>query len=143
MVDICSNDSYVLLDIHVKGYGRGMDRETIGTQVRQIRLARGLTQRELAERAGVSEPTVISRIERGGQVPRLDTAARIAHALGVPLGELAGMATDADPIASAPALSRDQRQQRLIRGLDALGDDAIVLLLGLVEQLGATSGRGQ
>ncbi|MEX0991163.1 MAG: helix-turn-helix transcriptional regulator [Actinomycetota bacterium] len=44
----------------------------------------GLTQRELAELAGVPQPTV-SRIERGKTVPTFDTLDRLLEACGMEL----------------------------------------------------------
>src|SRR5579875_2095494 len=56
---------------------------TLGTLLRRHRLEVGLTQEALAERAGVS-PRVISEIERGGRhLPRRDTVALLAEALGL------------------------------------------------------------
>ena len=56
---------------------------TFGELLRDHRRAAGLTQEELAERAGVS-PRSISELERGGaHVPRRDTVALLARALGL------------------------------------------------------------
>jgi transcriptional regulator with XRE-family HTH domain len=53
------------------------------TPLRVLRLNRGLTQAQLAERAGVSEFTVI-RLERGqGKRPYPSTRQKLADALGV------------------------------------------------------------
>ncbi|CAN5540600.1 hypothetical protein BH20ACT2_BH20ACT2_22240 [soil metagenome] len=52
-----------------------------------VRLARrrlSFTQRELAARSGVPQPT-IARIERGTQMPRADTLARLLGACGYEL----------------------------------------------------------
>lgn len=49
-------------------------------EIRQQRQALGLTQREVAERAGVSQP-LIARIEGGDVDPRLSTLRRIVEAL--------------------------------------------------------------
>jgi transcriptional regulator with XRE-family HTH domain len=51
------------------------------------RLARGWTQEELAERAGVN-PVTVWRLERGAR-GRVTTWRAIAHALGVALDEIA------------------------------------------------------
>lgn len=56
----------------------------IGEEVRRLRLERGLSQQELAERIGLSQ-SVIARLEAGGVEPRLSTLDRVAEALGVEL----------------------------------------------------------
>jgi len=48
--------------------------------IRRMRIRAGLTQKELAERAGVSQ-SLIARIERGSVDPRLSTLRRILSAL--------------------------------------------------------------
>lgn len=53
----------------------------------EIRKRRLLTQRELAERAGMTEAT-INRIERGVHEPRISTVRRLAAALDVDPEEL-------------------------------------------------------
>ena len=58
-----------------------------GTAVRTRRMAAGLSQEELAERAGL-HPTYVSMVERGVRNPTLDVSARIAKALKVPLPKL-------------------------------------------------------
>lgn len=49
--------------------------------LRQARLRAGLTQRELAARAGVSQ-SVVGRIESGAVIPRVDTLDRLLAAAG-------------------------------------------------------------
>ncbi|MCY3924690.1 MAG: helix-turn-helix transcriptional regulator [bacterium] len=54
----------------------------LGQLIYELRVAAGLSQRELAERMGTTQP-VISRLEEGGGVRnRIDTLARLATALG-------------------------------------------------------------
>jgi len=54
----------------------------LGQLIYDLRVAAGLSQRELAERMGTTQP-VISRLEEGGGVRnRIDTLARVATALG-------------------------------------------------------------
>lgn len=63
-------------------------RVALGTYVRNRRLDLGLTQEELAERAGLGQET-ISSIERGtGSFPRLKTLSRLARGLGDDLNVL-------------------------------------------------------
>ena len=50
----------------------------------RFRVARKLTQGELAARLGVSQ-TVVARLEAGEHVPKLETLLRLADALGMSL----------------------------------------------------------
>lgn len=45
------------------------------------------TQADLADLAGIT-PAALSQIINGKRIPRLDTACKIAEALGIPLDEL-------------------------------------------------------
>lgn len=56
----------------------------LGARLQALRLDRGLTLKELAEKAGVSKEA-INGIERGIRDPRLFTAICLADALGVSL----------------------------------------------------------
>src|SRR6188768_3345685 len=56
--------------------------ERFGANVLWFRRRAGLTQQELADRIGVNR-TILSRIERGGRLPRLDTILKPGAALEV------------------------------------------------------------
>ena len=60
----------------------------LGRVLRDLRIERGLTQVELAARAGVSK-SMLSLYEGEKRRPQLDTLGRLLDALGVRLGELA------------------------------------------------------
>jgi transcriptional regulator with XRE-family HTH domain len=64
----------------------------MSNRLQELRRARGLSQDGLARLAGVPNGT-IKNIEQGLRVPRLDTAAKLAKALGASLNELAGLTT--------------------------------------------------
>src|SRR5919198_6010581 len=59
---------------------RGWFFAQIAERVAERRLAKGLSQRELAERVGTTQ-SAIARLERGGRPPRIDTLLNIADAL--------------------------------------------------------------
>lgn len=59
---------------------RGWFFARIADQVAERRLAKGLSQRELAVRVGTTQ-SAIARLERGGRPPRIDTLLNIADAL--------------------------------------------------------------
>jgi len=62
---------------------------TLGPRVREHRRKLGLSQSQLAEKAGVNQG-YLSSIEQGDRMPRHDTLRAIAVALGVPEGVLLG-----------------------------------------------------
>jgi transcriptional regulator with XRE-family HTH domain len=58
-----------------------------GKRLKELRLARGLSQEELAFRVGVHR-TYLGGIERGERNPSLKNLAAIARGLGISLSEL-------------------------------------------------------
>jgi len=58
-------------------------------RLKEIRESKYLSQRMLAQRSGVSRPT-IARLEGGEEEPRYTTMWKLAEALGVEPGELVG-----------------------------------------------------
>lgn len=62
-------------------------QQRFGQRVRELRLARGLSQEELAFRARIHR-TYLGGIERGERNPALKNIAAIAGALGVGIREL-------------------------------------------------------
>ncbi len=76
---------------------------TFGTLLRRHRLAAGLTQEALAERAGVSARG-IQQLERGDRaVPRAETVRLLADALGLDAVERVALIAAAHPELAAPA----------------------------------------
>jgi transcriptional regulator with XRE-family HTH domain len=62
-------------------------RRLVGSNVRRLRLAAGLSQEELAARIGV-EQGYVSRLEAGQKNPTIVTIWHMAVALQVPAAEL-------------------------------------------------------
>jgi ribosome-binding protein aMBF1 (putative translation factor) len=67
-----------------EGYAEARRAFLIGQAVRERRLALGLSQTELAGRAGMSQPA-LSRLEAGGVVPTIPLLDRISAALDADL----------------------------------------------------------
>ena len=99
-----------------------------GKIVRQARVARRMTQRELAVNAGIDQPNV-SAIETGRRVPSAETLHRLLFACGFELLAVAGDRViafpppDDDAFATAARppgeeLSADERSRRLTAVLD-------------------------
>ena len=60
---------------------------TIGENIKRIRKEKGLSQKELGQKLGVSQQ-MIGQYEKSNAVPKLETLQKIADALDVPLSEL-------------------------------------------------------
>ncbi len=67
-----------------------IEKETLGAAIKRVRLARGLTQIQLAEAAGLSKGgNSIALIEQGKRFVSVDTLNALADALDVPAACLA------------------------------------------------------
>jgi transcriptional regulator with XRE-family HTH domain len=81
--------------------------ELVRARLRALRLERGLSQEEVAERAGMAAST-LSRLESGARRLALDHLTPLAGALGVEVGELLAPATR-DP--------RVKERSRIVEGI--------------------------
>jgi transcriptional regulator with XRE-family HTH domain len=61
-------------------------RSALGSRIKELRRRLGVSQEELASRAGM-HATYLSDLERGQQTPTLDMLNRVARGLGVTLAE--------------------------------------------------------
>lgn len=62
-------------------------RQRFGKRLREIRLSRGMSQEQFAEKVGISVD-FLSLIERGRNAPSFETLDRIAGRLRLPVAEL-------------------------------------------------------
>jgi len=92
-------------------------------RLRQLRRSRGMTQRDLARLAHITE-SYLSRLENGLIAPGIDLAARIAAALGSPLAELLSPGPDPDP-----AQVLKEQAQRLLDRVFRSEDKSVLLLV--------------
>lgn len=107
------------------GPGRGAGADAVGRNVRWYRERRGMTQGELADKAGVS-PSAVSNCERGKSTPLAGTLGAVAKALGCQTADLVGGAAMPDGDEAARLLTVFERLDR--EGRDALMDYAGYLL---------------
>jgi transcriptional regulator with XRE-family HTH domain len=91
-----------------------------GDLLHEARLRAGLTQAELAERAGTAR-SQISRYERGDVLPSLETLRRVIRACGFELGFRVYNADledhDAALIAQTLPLTPEERVDRAVRAV--------------------------
>ena len=92
-----------------------------GAALRRARLRAGLTQDEVARRAGVPQPAV-ARIERGRVTPRVDTLDRLLEACGYALVSepRLGSGVDRTQIRALLAMSPAERLRRAAADANAL-----------------------
>jgi transcriptional regulator with XRE-family HTH domain len=63
------------------------DSLSLGAEIRRVRLSRGMTLAQLADRVGVSQ-SLVSQVERGRASPSITTLRRMAEALAIPIAAL-------------------------------------------------------
>ena len=113
----------------------------IGTTIRGYRLQKGMSQGDIEKRTGLLR-CYLSRVENGHTVPSLDTLAKIAQALDIPLAQF--FAED--------SLGREMNTQKLTddelrfltqirRYATNLNDSDRKLLLAMVKKFAATAVR--
>ena len=95
-------------------------------RLRKARENRGLTQSDLAQRAGL-EPSAVSHFEAGRRQPSFHNLRKLADALSVSTDYLIGR--DLDPGASGPAV------EGLLKRVAELSDEERELLDGVAETL--------
>ena len=60
----------------------------IGSRIKEVRKAKGITQKQLAKEIGYSSQQSIAHLENSDKAPRYEVVEKIAHALGVHTSEL-------------------------------------------------------
>ncbi|MEA2703435.1 MAG: hypothetical protein QOD63_1380 [Actinomycetota bacterium] len=118
--------------------------EGIGPRLRELRMQRGLSLQQLAERAGVSA-AAIHKIERSGMVPTITTLLKLADAFDRPVAYFVDEEADhAGPVAFTAAAARPELFS-VDGGVDVRsisGSYARFLLDGRVVTVAAGAGSG-
>jgi transcriptional regulator with XRE-family HTH domain len=114
---------------------------TVGRNVRIWRMAKGLTQAQLAKRLGLTFQQV-QKYEIGSNRIPTSRLVKIAVILGVPIAAFLEGTTDAEPSRSLLALVSDRRSFRLAQAFAAIKDNTCrVSLVNLVEKIVASVPR--
>jgi len=114
-----------------------------GTRLREQRKRVGLTQKELAQAAGVNQSAVCD-YERGRSSPQCETLARMTTVLHTSADYLLGLTDDAAPLSASCVLdSRERELMEVFRSLTyGQRERAVGFLLGSRENSLAASGNG-
>ncbi|HQR08466.1 MAG TPA: helix-turn-helix transcriptional regulator [Gemmatales bacterium] len=99
-------------------------------RLRGLRIARGLTQRQVADDAKVTL-SYISRLEAGGVAPGIDTVERLAAALNVHMTELLPQS----PSQGSSEQSRDQLKALVEQVITKAGHDSVAMFHQLFARL--------
>ncbi|EWT03840.1 transcriptional regulator [Intrasporangium chromatireducens Q5-1] len=105
----------------------------LGDQVARAREQAGLSQRALAERAGITQPT-LSRIESGAREPKTNEVLAIAWATGSSVTEITGRSDVRARVRCVARATGDATMQAMHRELmHYLEVDAFLDEMGLTE----------
>jgi transcriptional regulator with XRE-family HTH domain len=111
-------------------------KQVVGLRLQAARRQRGLTQEELAFKIGRTAES-ISNIERGQQLPTIETLAELARELGIPLADFL---SDIPGQKRVPAdrLRMETKLQEIGRSLP---NNDLAIAVGLLEVLANRQAR--
>ena len=114
----------------------------IGARIREMRQARGLSQGDLENRTGLLR-CYLSRVENGHTIPSLDTLAKIATAMDVPLAQFFADGIPDNGNKNLPQLNDDQVRflNQIRRYSSGLNESDRKLVLQMVKKMSASTGK--
>ena len=114
----------------------------IGETIRNFRLQKGMSQGDIEKRTGLLR-CYLSRVENGHTIPSLDTLAKIATAMDVPLATFFSDGAADNGNKNLPQLSEDELRflTQIRRYSSSLNDSDRKLVLAMVKKMAATVGR--
>jgi transcriptional regulator with XRE-family HTH domain len=113
----------------------------IGETIRNFRLQKGMSQGDIEKRTGLLR-CYLSRVENGHTIPSLDTLAKIAGAMDMPLAQFfAEQAPDNGQNRAVPQLSEDEVRflTQIRRYSSNLNDSDRKLVLAMVKKMAASA----
>ena len=114
---------------------------TLGEQIKQLRVKKGLTQNELASSVGATKAS-ISNYERNQRIPQYSVLHAMAEVLEVPVTDLLAYTMKEENNSDSPSIDgqidtkRPRRVKKLIAAFDQLSDEAQLIAIERVEELG-------
>jgi len=114
----------------------------IGETIRNFRLQKGMSQGDIEKRTGLLR-CYLSRVENGHTIPSLDTLAKIASAMEVPLAQFFAGAHPENGSKALPQLSEDEIRflTQMRRYSSSLNDSDRKLVLAMVKKMAAGAGK--
>jgi len=114
----------------------------IGERIRNFRLQKALSQGDIEKRTGLLR-CYLSRVENGHTIPSLDTLAKIASAMDVPLAQFFADGVPENGNKNLPHLTDDQVRflNQIRRYSSGLNDSDRKLVLQMVKKMAASATR--
>ncbi len=116
----------------------------IGETIRSFRLQKGMSQGDIEKRTGLLR-CYLSRVENGHTVPSLETLAKIASSLEIPLGQFFAEehSDGAGNGKGLPQLSEEEVRflSQVRRYSGGLNDSDRKLVLAMVKKMAVSTGR--
>lgn len=115
----------------------------IGETIRNFRLQKALSQGDIEKRTGLLR-CYLSRVENGHTIPSLDTLAKIANAMDVPLASFfSDQEAESNGNRNLPQLSDDQVRflNQVRRYSSGLNESDRKLVLQMVKKMAASAGK--
>ena len=114
----------------------------IGETIRNFRLQKGMSQGDIEKRTGLLR-CYLSRVENGHTIPSLDTLAKIASAMELPLAQFFSDSHQENGNKDLPQLSEDEIRflSQMRRYSSNLNDSDRTLVLAMVKKMAASMAR--
>src|ERR1700748_1260107 len=114
----------------------------IGERIRNFRLQKALSQGDIEKRTGLLR-CYLSRVENGHTIPSLDTLAKIATAMELPLSQFFSDSGHTNGSKGLPQLSEDEVRflSQIRRYSTNLNDSDRKLVLAMVKKMASSSAK--
>jgi transcriptional regulator with XRE-family HTH domain len=114
----------------------------IGETIRNYRLQKGMSQGDIEKRTGLLR-CYLSRVENGHTIPSLDTLAKIAGAMELPLSQFFSESGHSNGAKGLPQLSDDEVRflSQIRRYATSLNDSDRKLVLAMIKKMAASAAR--
>jgi transcriptional regulator with XRE-family HTH domain len=117
-------------------------RMNIGETIRNFRLQKGMSQGDIEKRTGLLR-CYLSRVENGHTIPSLDTLAKIATSMDVPLAHFFADGSNSENGKNLPQLSEDEVRflSQIRRYSSGLNETDRKLVLAMIKKFAATANK--
>ena len=114
----------------------------IGETIRNYRLQKGMSQGDIEKRTGLLR-CYLSRVENGHTIPSLDTLAKIATAMDLPLAQFFNESEGENGSKAVPYLAEDEVRflTQIRRYSSSLNDSDRKLVIAMVKKMAAPASR--